>query len=30
VQPIVVDGRLFAIDDGGRVVAFRSGPGAGR
>jgi outer membrane protein assembly factor BamB len=30
VQPIVVDGRLFAIDDGGRVVAFASGPGAGR
>jgi outer membrane protein assembly factor BamB len=30
VQPIVIDGRLFAIDDGGRVVAFASGPGAGR
>jgi outer membrane protein assembly factor BamB len=30
VQPVVVDGRLFAIDDGGRVVAFASGPGAGR
>ena len=29
-QPVVADGRLFVIDDGGRVVAFRSGAPAGR
>ena len=29
-QPVVADGRLFVIDDGGRVVAFRSGAIAGR
>jgi len=29
-QPVVADGRLFVIDDGGRVVAYRSGATAGR
>jgi outer membrane protein assembly factor BamB len=28
--PIVADGRLFVLDEGGKVAAFRSGDGAGR